>query len=251
MITWLIQVVDVEKDKFNQLLNILERFNIDYKLVTPKKNKIISLVTGKEFLPDENKEYFVCGSYALAKNAEKIIKNSVFNIDKYSSEDFVKIFGQESFVNHDIQIIEAKDIDWNNNSKLFIRPVNDVKTFNGGVYTKESFDYNGFVAIAKIKEISQEYRFFVVNKEIVSGSIYKMNGKFFESENIDDGAICFAKEMINLFSEDNYALDIAKINNDYKIVELNCLNSAGFYKNDLYKFVNAIESYMNTKKILK
>lgn len=249
MLTWLVQIIDVEKEKFNQLLDALDRFNIDFKLVYPKKDKIFLSINGEEFIPEKDKNYFVCGSYLLAQNAEKLIKNAVFNIDKYGSDEFLEIFGKHNFVNGDIKIVNSNNINWNENEKLFIRPINDVKNFNGGVYTKETFNYKGDVAIAKIKEISQEYRFFVVDKEIVSGSSYKLNGKFFESENIDDGAIRFAKEMISLFNEDNYALDIAKINNEYKIVELNCINSAGFYKNDLFKFVIAIENYYENKKM--
>lgn len=249
MLTWLIQIIDVEKEKFNQLLGALDRFSIDFKLVYPKKDKIFLSINGEEFIPEKDKDYFVCGSYLLAQNTEKFIKNAVFNIDQYSSDEFIEIFGEDNFVNSDIQTIHSDNIKWEENEKLFIRPMNDVKTFNGGVYTKETFHYKGDVAIAKIKEISQEYRFFVVNKEIVSGSSYKLNGKFFESENIDDGAILFAKEMIGLFNEDNYALDIAKVNNEYKIVELNCINSAGFYKNDLFKFVIAIENYYENKKM--
>jgi len=243
MLTWLVQIIDVERNKFLNLLNILERFNINYILVEPKKDKIILSGNKSDFTPEDNKDYFVCGSYLLVKNAEKIIKNSVFSIDKYTSDDFMNIFGKENFVNSDIFITETDKIKWNKNDKLFIRPVNDVKTFNGGVYTQESFNYKGLVSIAKVKEISQEYRFFVVDKKIISGSSYKMNGKFFESEIIDNQAELFAKKMISLTNEKNFAIDIAKINDEYKIVELNCLNSAGFYKNDLFKFVIAIDEY--------
>lgn len=51
--------------------------------------------------------------------------------------------------------------------------------------------------------------------------------------------------MISKFPEKCFVIDVAKVDNNYKIVELNGLNSAGFYNIDLYKLVFDIEDYYN------
>lgn len=54
--------------------------------------------------------------------------------------------------------------------------------------------------------------------------------------------------MANIYNvADGYVMDIAMIGNEYKIVEINCLNSAGFYDINMEKL---IESILDLKYIL-
>ena len=53
----------------------------------------------------------------------------------------------------------------------------------------------------------------------------------------------FANEMITKWNPSiAYTLDIALINNEPKIIEINNINSAGLYKSDVTKIVDAIEA---------
>ena len=140
------------------------------------------------------------------------------------------IFGKENFVNHDSLLIHTKYIDWNKYEEYFVRPFDDTKSFNGGVYNYNTLKYDGQVIVAPLKHISREFRFFVVDGTVVTGSLYKVNGSLEESDIVDTDALKFAEKMIERFKFSGYVIDIAKVDDDYKIMELNCLNASGFYK---------------------
>lgn len=251
---WIIQIIETEKNSFHSLLNILERFNIDFDVVQVHNGKIWK--DSLEYKLEPSVNYMVCGSYQLNRYIQEKRKSVVFSIEDYSFENFLDIFGKENFVNGDAKIISSEDIGWSENLEIFIRPVEDTKSFNGGVYNKENFNYKGDVVVANIKNISQEYRFFIIDNKISTSSMYKLNGKYETSYPIDDKAVEFVHNMIGKFDEKCFVIDVAKIDDDYKIVELNGLNSAGFYNIDLYKFVFDIEDYYekyidNPKKKLK
>lgn len=242
MTTWLIQPTIIEKEKIHYLLEMLGKADIPFEIVYPLKGKILTQ-NKEEFQFDENKKYFVCGSYPLTRYVHAKRPDAVFSIEHYKFEDLMKIFGKENFVNSNAKAIHTKDIDWNTNEEYFIRPFDDTKSFNGGIYNKNTLKHEGLVIHAPIKHIDREYRFFVINNSIVTGSIYKVNGRLEESDIVDVGAIDFAEKMIEKFNFPGFVIDIAQVENEYKIMELNCLNASGFYAINLYKLVLAVEDY--------
>ena len=44
-----------------------------------------------KFIPEKDKDYFVCGSYLLAQNTEKFIKNAVFANEAGGNYDLFKL----------------------------------------------------------------------------------------------------------------------------------------------------------------
>lgn len=238
---WLIQPVKVEHEKIQELKTMLEMADIAYDIVYPSKDQVLN-PDKTLYIYDENETYFVCGSYPLTRNVYKKRKEAVFSLDGYSFDHIMSIFGEENFVNYDAKIIHSKDIIWDD-KEYFIRPANDDKAFNGGIYNKETLLYEGDVVYAKLKQISKEHRFFVINGEIVTGSLYKINGSLSVSSVVDEGAMKFAQEMIQKFDFPGFVIDIATVDNEYKIMELNCLNAAGFYDISLYKLINSVMDY--------
>lgn len=247
MTIWLIQPTKIEQDKIVYLMELLTKGDIHFEIVYPLDGKILT-PDKKEFQFKDDTHYFVCGSYPLTRYAYAQRTDSVFSLDEYAFEDLMTIFGRDSFVNLDSRLIHTQDIDWNKHEEYFVRPFDDTKSFNGGIYNANTLSYNGQVIIAPLKHISREFRFFIVDGVVVTGSLYKVNGSLEESDIIDTGALKFAEQMIEKFKMPGYVIDIAKIDDDYKIMELNCLNASGFYKINLYKFILAIENhYDNTK----
>lgn len=250
---WLIQPVKVEQEKVEELINMLERAGISYDIVYPLEGQVLN-PDKTPYVYDSNETYFVCGSYPLTRNVYKERKESVFSLENYAFDDIMKIFEASNFVNHDAKVIHSRNMVWIE-EEYFIRPANDDKSFNGGIYNAHTFNYDGDIVVAKLKQISKEHRFFVINGQIVTGSLYKMNGSFSTSSILDEGAVKFAQEMINKFDYPGFVIDIATVGNDYKIMELNCLNAAGFYDISLYKLVDAVMSYYenadNLKKMIK
>lgn len=239
---WLIQPTKVEEEKIKELINILEKASIDYDLVYPFEDKVVKQ-DKTPYHYDHNEKYFVCGSYSLTRNVYKERKEAVFSLDKYKFDDFITIFGSENFVNHDAKIVNYNKIIWEDD-EYFLRPVNDDKSFNGGVYSKNDvINCNEDVIVAKVKKINKEHRFFIVDGKIATASLYKVNGSISTSDVIDEGAIEFAESMIKKFNFPGFVIDIATIGNEYKIVELNCLNASGFYDINLYKLIDSVERY--------
>lgn len=238
---WLIQPVKVEYEKVQELMAMLERADIAYDLVYPLEGQVLN-PDKTPYVYDNNETYFVCGSYPLTRNVYKDRKEAVFSLDDYSFDNIMNIFGKNNFVNHDATILHSDNLVWHE-EEYFIRPLNDDKAFNGGIYNANTFKYKGDIVVAKLKHISKEHRFFVIDGQIVTASLYKMNGSLSTSPIIDQGAMRFAEEMIQKFDFPGFVIDIATVDNSYKIMELNCLNAAGFYDISLYKLVNSVMDY--------
>lgn len=241
MVKWLVQPVKIESDKMDYLTSLLTKAGIAYDIVYP--------LAGKVFNPDKTEyqfqeiNYFVCGSYPLTRHVARIKPQAVFSLEAYHFSDWWTIFGKDNFVNHDAHIIHTSDIDWNKEQEYFVRPLEDTKSFNGGIYNPNTLKYQGQVVIASLKSIEREHRFFIIDNEIVTASLYKVNGELYASDIIDMGAIEFAQKMKEKFNHPGYVLDIATVDGEYKIMELNCLNAAGFYDINIYKLVLAVEDY--------
>jgi len=59
----------------------------------------------------------------------------------------------------------------------------------------------------------------------------------------DPNAGCFAIDMVDLYDRyGTFVIDVAKMKDgEYKVVEINCLNSSGLYKVDLKKILVALK----------
>ena len=59
---------------------------------------------------------------------------------------------------------------------------------------------------------------------------------------MDIDGILFAEEMANIYQvAEAFVMDICLTTEGWKIVEINCVNSAGFYQADVEKLVMALE----------
>lgn len=246
---WLIQPVKVEQEKVEELINMLERASIAYDIVYPLEGKVLN-PDKTPYVYEDNETYFVCGSYTLTREVYKDRKESVFSLEDYSFQDIMNIFESYNFVNYDAKIIHSKDMVWNE-EEYFIRPSNDDKSFNGGIYNANTFDYEGEIVVANLKHVNKEHRFFVIDGQIITGSLYKINGSLATSPIIDEEVAKFAQEMIKKFDYPGFVIDIATLNNEHKIMELNCLNASGFYDISIYKLVNAVMDYYEKKFVKK
>jgi hypothetical protein len=157
---------------------------------------------------------------------------------------------------------------------VFIRPIHDTKVFAGVVYTDfEEFErwWKGVcvleeddgtslrkdteVMVAIPQKIASEYRFFVVDGDIITGSQYKIGNRIqYKEVDKNDTPFIIAKEFLKdaLFNINlrSYVIDFALMYNDnisidsrydYKIIEVNTMNSAGMYACDVQKIVMALE----------
>lgn len=140
--------------------------------------------------------------------------------------------------------------EWARLTPRFVKPV-DPKLFTGTVFEgpdKEDFTDRGLredalVCVGPIVEgIEREWRFFIVNNQIITGSLYKRNGCRIIREPISSSVYKIAQNLANKWLPfHTIVMDICELRNgDFRVVEFNCVNSSGFYNSDIGKIVEAL-----------
>lgn len=160
--------------------------------------------------------------------------------------------------------------------RAFMRPIEDSKCFAGKVFEYDdvaewvkkvvvlkeedgsSMTGDTLVQVCSIKPIYAEYRFWVVKGEIITASMYKRGDKVYYSDEVDQCFHDYVKERIAEWQPlDAFVIDVCSIPgvnvvypnqvnfNTFKIVEINTINSAGFYAADMGKLVDAFERNFN------
>jgi len=101
------------------------------------------------------------------------------------------------------------------------------------------------LVISPVQKIVQEWRFFIVNGKVVTGSQYKHDGLLRIREPISEAVWIQANRMAQEWMpSQNIVMDIALMaDGTYKVVEFNCLNSSGFYASPIEPLLAALESY--------
>lgn len=150
-------------------------------------------------------------------------------------------------------------------SEIFIRPDLDLKHFSGQVMGRyecadwladamslppESGSYaidgQMKVCISNPKELQAEFRWFVVGGKVVSGSMYRAHGQmrlercttkeeFREAQKFADGWL----------PNETCVMDLALVGGKLYVIEFNCLNSSGFYDNDVDVIFKSLWEYAN------
>jgi hypothetical protein len=138
--------------------------------------------------------------------------------------------------------------------KAFVRPDSDSKIFDGGVY-----DASGLVTatpetrvapttaviVAPPCTIEAEWRFFVVDREIVGCSEYKRWGRPSLDGAVPHVAIDLAAELASLWSPaDVYCLDLAASGDRIGVVEANCFNASRFYAAVVERVLRAVNAFV-------
>lgn len=149
--------------------------------------------------------------------------------------------------------------------EVFVRPVADSKEFAGRVFSRGAFyrwikeaeqegsqhvppDTEVLVAPV-VRDIHSETRFWVVDGNVVTWSLYKRGGKPFQSEDVDPSVVSFARALaMRWCPSPAFVVDVAVTDDGPKVVEANCLSAAGFYAGDMQKLVFALEDYFNGRK---
>ena len=131
--------------------------------------------------------------------------------------------------------IETLDGAQARHGQFFVRPAVDSKSFTGTLADWEGFKAlrqraldrglmsgSDRVAFARPKRIFAEYRFFVVDGEVVTGSLYKLGRSVFYSDQIEPGAWQAARQAVATWTPSRaFALDIAQGEDGFKVLEIN------------------------------
>ncbi|PPD55552.1 MAG: hypothetical protein CTY12_00820 [Methylotenera sp.] len=258
---WVIQDGFFNETGMNDLVDLLARFEIPHTIV-----KVVPFVG--EIIPDlELDGNVICfGSYSMRHTAKK--KNwypGVFDLEDVCE----RLYTTDNkwtphFLNNDSYQCRFDEVglyaDHMGYDLFFMRPVSDSKVFAGNVFEiGEYWDWRKRVVdleeddgtslragtevmVSRPKNIQSEYRLFVVNDRIVTASQYKINDRVQYSKLVDDDILKFGQQLINeQHLADAYCLDLCRASDSIKIVEVNTINSAGFYHARVNDLIIAFE----------
>jgi hypothetical protein len=168
-------------------------------------------------------------------------------------------FGNLSNFLEDIWIFDGR-------AKLFMRPDSCRKLFNGGVYFAELVGMapgtelgmpactpKDLVVIAEPVKIHEEYRLFVAGNKIISHTVYEVNGKFLSAGGPAPFQVLdfanYVLQEVGYRPDPIFVLDIAKLDEGFGVIEINCASCAGIYGCDANKLVDGIVFELGNRKV--
>jgi len=265
---WLIQRKFDYDPNYRKLLSNLERLNIphSYCKVVPFTDDGIEW---EDVPPESHERCFASGSYTLAKIAKKYYYPGSFISENLNLDNLLEHWKDEMF-NSDMQFATIRTADFTDTDLsrgIFIRPVEDTKSFCGGKMTYDEFtawkqklsmlkedefstvDLDTRICWAKPKPIDYEVRFFIVDGKPVTWSEYKRGGQVGYKKDVDYDILYYVCGLVgdkpfNLDSyqpDKAYVLDIAVTDGVPKILEANSINAVGLYACDTQKLIMALE----------
>jgi len=136
----------------------------------------------------------------------------------------------------------------------FIKPVNP-KLINGQVIEPCEIDHdrwvtehmdlasNELIVASPWARIAREWRFFIIEGNVITGSSYKRDGCLIIRDPItretQDAAIAAAKKWL---PHNTIVMDLCQLRSgEYKLLEFNCLNCSGWYNSDVLAIVDYLE----------
>lgn len=200
-------------------------------------------------LPTDRTDIFVYGSVKLARFTKRYENWSPGSF--YGGNHLYEIYSKEygpHLLNAESSVHRFADaLEWKPGEQKFIKPFQVAKIFTGKVFTETKWtDFvsrslenppnplltaDALVQASVPQQIIKEARLWIVGGTVVAGVYYKFNGDVaFEREVAPEG-IEFAREMLDIYEvADAFVMDIClTVDQGWKIVEVNCINSAGFY----------------------
>jgi hypothetical protein len=232
---------------FKALVEYLERMEIPHEFV-----KYIPFSETLEVKTDR-KDVFFFGS----SNAGMVAKKKYdWTPGHFINENFdmVNYFFHYSHSMLNIDgVIAHPSMELSKTDEMFIRPTGDGKQFTGQVFTREKWNEYArdntslkdiLVVIAPPKRTQQEIRCWIVDGEPVTISQYRIGsrGNYLNMDHNQE-AILFAKQMAKIYQPARaFCLDICLHEDEYKIVELGCINHCGFYDANMGKLIDALEN---------
>ncbi len=278
---YMLEKEDYDESYSNSWQSVCKELNIDYTIIysspyeEPEKF-IAELPTCCKI--NEGKIPVFFGTIEMCRKVKEYMKDKSIDYRLFYDEKefectnyypkmscFIPLVNREYIVMEYWQVLLSWDqiFDYFHSSILFFRPNDSTKSFTGANFMKgnegkelfkehtdknntgwgKQINDNCLVVIAPSKKIISEYRFFIYNKQVITGSQYNRNNTL----DIRSDYLEKAKKIAELVAKQEYqpyiayTCDIAEMNcegGEMQVIELNEGSSSGFYE-------------MNKKEILK
>lgn len=252
---WIIQNDIFSETGWNALLATVERFELSHSI-----HKVVPFVGELLSEPVLSHQNVICiGSYSMRHVARK---NGwipgVFDLFEQDFEQQLKHWGRH-MLNAGSVISSFQEAVFTD-ELMFVRPVNDAKYFAGRVFSRQEFETwqqqvcklglddgssltpQTVIQVSKPINIYCEARFWVIKGKVVTKSIYKRGDRVVYSSDVDSMLTDFVEERVREWQpHDAFVIDACDTEDGLKIVEINTLNSSGFYAGDVQKLVLTLE----------
>ena len=270
---WLLQrnALSRELDLFETITGTLDRGGVPWTAVRALSftDKIVDAdedVNGKELedIPeialDIAGPIVVYGSYTLALIAAKRgWTPGAFVNGNFTHEAWVQGWGAERLLNGDGVVcrLDALEDALHGRENVFLRPLEDTKSFSGTVLGREEalwwaqqaiqaksaqLHSATEIVVASTRSILAEYRLFVVDRRVVTSSLYKMGQRIISDPYTPQGVLDYAQRCIELWVPDRaFVLDIAETPEGFCIIEVNNINSAGAYAANVSRLIQELD----------
>lgn len=144
-------------------------------------------------------------------------------------------------------LIASQDVVWKKwsvDGKIFLRPDAGTKPFVGGLTIPKELEeietlvgQDDLVVVSRPKVIIGEWRFVVINGQVISGARYyaREGDELVITINRDtpEEAYALAKEIAPIVNMPAVVIDIAQTESGYSLLEFNSFNSSDWYDGDI------------------
>lgn len=252
---WIMQENIFNEKAYDVVIETLKRLGIPYS-----QHKVVPFIG--ELTPEpklETSNAICIGSYAMRHYAQKHnIYPGVFDLEPYNFEVQLAHWGEE-MLNADSVVSRFEDAVFSQ-FEMFIRPIEDSKIFAGTIMNRPEFinwqdqvcqlhldfgsalNNDSIVQVSPVKQIYSEHRFWIVKGNIVTASTYKRGNKVIYIPNPDDIFYNYVHDRLQEWQPlDAFVIDVADTDQGIKIVEINTINSCGFYAADINKLISTLD----------
>lgn len=285
-IKWLIQDVGMRVSQLHRKFDALQFLGEDMAAigVIPDYNYISGL--GEALDEDPNTKYILLSGVKVLNllkaaksiadvvefptekqimHGDQILKNLIdgvfYDFDNFDQANYGKLY--LPLLNKDAFYIPVKDnLKTFFDEDKFVKPSRDLKAFDAGILkegmtieafimskSRQRFFMEELLVVSPVRVVLDEYRFFVVNKEVITGSAYRRNQIAGEDVFVPDLIWKKAIEYAKLYQpHDVFTMDLALTDDgEITIIEYNCFNCSGVYLCDMVEMFKRLRKYIEEK----
>lgn len=262
MATWVIQTNLIDKDQTDSVAFAARNAGADVIAAT-----IIPFCEDikMDSLPKDN-IVIPYGSTKLSRLADEHNWTGLF-FDRNLFTVPTWLANRNDMLNECVEILSVADLQ-NFNAPdaeiFFIRPIEDLKAFNGTVTSAKeirqwmssiesgnfSFSSDTMVAISPPQTILGEWRWFIVDGQVINGSMYRIRGQRLSKREEDLEVIVEAQRIADMWLPNSTCvMDTALTECGIKVIEFNCINSSGFYYHNISLIVEKMTKFVDSECI--
>ena len=259
---WILEENVFSEKCFDEMIVVLEKKAIPYARI--KVIPFVHEIDGRK-PPKYDGPTVVYGSLGVQKVADKEgWVPGVFGSEENFRMDVYRDKLGDLFLNADLEYMMISDVEHymtlTGMERIFIKPRGDMKEFAGIVLDRSHFsdwyenmksigylDGNDFeVVVCEPKSLGCEWRLVVVDGSIVASSLYRQYQQVMAEEHWHRPVNDVVYEAMEKFQPAPvYIIDVAQYGDEYKVIEYNTFNSAGFYDCNVEAIIDAVSTYVH------